>query len=256
MANAWKRGHWVNTGLGCKHTRWQLHSLFVSSTHIHVYYASLLLCTTMHFHGKPKSWKASIKICHVSPVYERQSAAKEMDSCHTQRRRETFRDNASYNYLLKALHGRLFGMDRFCKEKTSIKIKFCSKFIPVEWLGKTATNSKTTSAKTQLSTSAPLTCTLSTLTPSSGSSNEENIECLDSTDTTVNSDKCPQEQAEQRANFARLQAKLDELQKQNESLQKQNAILSANSLLLNERISVLKKKTFCLENFIVTSNVK
>ncbi len=105
-------------------------------------------------------------------------------------------------------------------------------------------------SQTQLSTSAPLTCTLSTLTPSSGSSNEENIECLDSTDTTVNSDKCPQEQAEQRANFARLQAKLDELQKQNESLQKQNAILSANSLLLNERISVLKKKTFCLENFI------
>ena len=109
----------------------------------------------------------------------------------------------------------------------------------------------------QLITSAPLTCTLSTLTPSSGSSNEENIERLDNTDTTVNAANCPQEQGATCSNFGRLQAKLDELQKQNESLQKQNeslqkrnAMLNANSLLLNESISGLKEKTFCLENFI------
>ena len=105
---------------------------------------------------------------------------------------------------------------------------------------------------------------MSTLTPSSGSSNEENIERLDNTDPTVNAANCPQEQGATCSNFARLQAKLDELQKQNESLQKQNeslqkqneslqkqnAMLNANSLLLNESISGLKEKTFCLENFI------
>ena len=102
----------------------------------------------------------------------------------------------------------------------------------------------------QLITSAPLTCTLSTLTPSSGSSNEENIERLDNTETTVNAANCPQEQGAMCSNFAWLHAKLDELQKQNESLQKQDAMLNANSLLLNESISGLKEKTFCLENFI------
>ena len=116
----------------------------------------------------------------------------------------------------------------------------------------------------QLITSAPLTCTLSTLTPSSGSSNKENIERLDNTGATVDADNCPEEQVATCSNFARLQSKLDELQKQNESLQKQNessqkqnenlqkqnAMLNANLLLLNESISGLKKKTFCLENFI------
>ena len=121
----------------------------------------------------------------------------------------------------------------------------------------------------QLITSAPLTCTLSTLTPSSGSSNEENVERLGNTETTVNAANCPQEQGATCSNFALLQAKLDELQKQNESLQKQNeslqkqneslqkqneslqkqneslqkqdAMLDANSLLLNESISGLKE---------------
>ena len=130
----------------------------------------------------------------------------------------------------------------------------------------------------QLITSAPFTCTLSSLTPSSGSSNEENVERLDNTDTTVNDANCPQEQGATCSNFARLQTKRDELQKQNESLQKQNeslqkqnesllkqneslqkqneslqkqdAMLNANSLLLNESISGLKEKAFCLENFI------
>ena len=123
----------------------------------------------------------------------------------------------------------------------------------------------------QLITSAPLTCTLSTLTPSSGSSNKENIERLDNTDTTLDAANCPQERGVICSNFARLQSMLDVLQKQNESLQKQNeslqkqnessqkqndslqkqnAMLNANLLLLNESISGLKKKTFCLENFI------
>ena len=116
----------------------------------------------------------------------------------------------------------------------------------------------------QLITSAPLTCTLSALTPSSGSSNEENIERLDNTETTVNAANCPQEQGATCSNFARLQAKLDELQKQNESLQKlnkslkkqneslkkQNESLQKQNESLQKQDAMLNAKTFCLENFM------
>ena len=184
-----------------------------------------------------------------------------MDSCHTQKRRETFRDNASYHYLLEALHGRLFGMDRFCKKRRTLKSNSVPSLFPWNDWGKQLPTPRRLLQRhvcpSQLITSAPLTCTLSTLTPSSGSSNKENIERLDNTDTTVNAANCPQEQGATCSNFARLQAKLDELQKQNESLQKQNeslqkqnAMLNANSLLLIESISGLKEKKFCLENFI------